>query len=230
MLAGAVLEEAGHQMARKPAVPPDPATWCPACGVYRFAWRESGRVRAFGHQRPLEPVELDRETRSRWNRVMSSKPHQTTVRIAGMNHDNPDGSSRRLVAHKAWDIVAREGLAWATLRAEPGNPHHENAIEVLLDGERLGYLPREIADGLAAFGPDLATGIECVITEALSTELHRSEAPGIRAMLRAVQQLQKLDRRPQQVSRGRYERAGDPAEEATDDHLVPASDDADAEP
>lgn len=36
--------------------------------------------------------------------------------------------------------------AWASLVAEPTNPHDSNAVAVTIDGERIGYLCREDAE------------------------------------------------------------------------------------
>jgi len=36
------------------------------------------------------------------------------------------------------------------LRRDPANPHDPNAIEVLAGGRQLGFVPREVAAGIAA--------------------------------------------------------------------------------
>jgi hypothetical protein len=46
----------------------------------------------------------------------------------------------------------------AELRREPGNPHDRNAVQVLIAGEVVGYLPREEAERYAGPLDSLAAG------------------------------------------------------------------------
>jgi HIRAN domain-containing protein len=62
------------------------------------------------------------------------------IRIAGVA-----GAAR----HHAEALEAPELGAPLTLQRDPGNEHDPNAIQVLVSGEQIGWVPREIAAELA---------------------------------------------------------------------------------
>ena len=67
------------------------------------------------------------------------------TKIAGVSHENSDGTSRQSVIKRC-----RPGDVLRLVR-EPNNPHDANAVKVLRrNGEQLGYLPRHVVmTGLA---------------------------------------------------------------------------------
>jgi hypothetical protein len=82
------------------------------------------------------------------------------VRVAGVRYEN-----RPQVA-----LISRPGMP-VTLARDYDNTIDRNAIQVLVSGEQLGFLPRPIAQYLA---PEMDTGVEL---DARITTVSRSNGP-----------------------------------------------------
>lgn len=51
----------------------------------------------------------------------------------------------------------------ATLVREPANPHDPHAVEVVVHGERVGYIARVVSETVASRIGDLHVRLDCVI-------------------------------------------------------------------
>lgn len=74
---------------------------------------------------------------------------QLQTKVVGVTFENTSRSEGRESRQRIIEDAARGGTFNFELFWEPENPDDKNAISVRIDGEKIGYLPREIAAELA---------------------------------------------------------------------------------
>ena len=84
---------------------------------------------------------------------------QVRTKVVGVTFENTKRTEGRKSRQRIIEDAARRGSAMLELFWERGNKHDKNALAVRLDGEKIGYLPREIAADLA---PEVDQGSEIV--------------------------------------------------------------------
>ena len=75
--------------------------------------------------------------------------YQLRTKVVGVTFENEKRSEGRKSRQRIIEDAARRGHADIELFWERGNKRDKNALAVRLDGEKIGYIPREHAADLA---------------------------------------------------------------------------------
>jgi hypothetical protein len=148
------LAHANHARAAKdgwPVVPPPPLGRAKAVAVEKGGASDRAPSAAVGSE---DTAVGDASSRSSWRPSRSTPEPAILLRGRGWSAQQVAGEShyekqlRKLAGRGTGerDIVA-------TLQHDPGNRYDKNAVKVLIDGEHVGFLPKEDAP---AYGPLLA--------------------------------------------------------------------------
>lgn len=73
----------------------------------------------------------------------------TELDVVGESFGNRQAALERICGGRTHDGHTHE--CFATLKREPANPQDNNAIAVTIDGDMVGYIPRDIAADLAPY-------------------------------------------------------------------------------
>lgn len=98
-------------------------------------------------------------------------------------YPNFGGDMAQHYAEKDWEQreAARGIPIYLDLEREPDNPHDPNAVAVLHDGDRIGYITRPLANRLAR---ELDAGVEWQVTlEHVYIDPDHTEHPGLSVLL-----------------------------------------------
>jgi hypothetical protein len=100
--------------------------------------------------------DLEHRINARLRHIASTGPNAPAI-ISEAHHQEAMG---RVFARRA---VAGVTISAGQLVPEPDNPHDANAVAVMVEGERVGYLKRDVAASYSAVLQELGKPLECRI-------------------------------------------------------------------